>query len=84
VASTPDKSLPAAFILLHSTSPENIEAIGRVAVQWGILEMTVDETISSILRLNEKSSFAILVGITLPFKLDMLANLLEMVGDYEA
>jgi hypothetical protein len=46
--------------------------------------MTVDATISAILGLNERSSFAVLVGISLPFRLDMLSNLIGLVKNHEA
>ncbi len=68
-----------AVKLLHPTLPENLEAIGRVTVQWGVLEMTVDQAIPRFLQLDEKSSFKTLVGVPISLRLGILSNLTHLV-----
>jgi hypothetical protein len=71
------------YKLLHPIDSKSLQAIGRVAVYWGILEMTVDNVIAGTLDVSTDAVDAMIVGIGFQFRLTMLDGLSETIFDHK-
>jgi hypothetical protein len=67
--------------MIEDVPDDFLKAIGRVAVNWSRLEMSVDQAIASILRVSPDAHAAMTVGLTFQIRLDMLASLNGTVRD---
>jgi AcrR family transcriptional regulator len=65
--------------LSHGLDDEFLQAIGLVAVHWSSLEALIDAILARLLKTSAQQTHALTAGIGLPFRLDMIAGLAELI-----